>query len=82
MTPNKPLTPAQFRALKIVHAQAVERGSYHRGQPSMQQRDFIRGDVLMKLKDKGYIDSRPPFAFTFHSVVLTDKGRSALRHGR
>lgn len=81
MTPNKPLTPGQLRALKIVHAQAVERGSYRRGQPSMQQRDFIREDVLMRLKDQGYIDSRPPFAFTFHSVVLTEKGKSALNHG-
>lgn len=81
MTKSKPLTPGQLRALKIIQKQAVERGSYHRGQPSMTDRDFIREDVLGRLVHQGFITSAPPFAFSFHTVRLTEKGLRALSHG-
>lgn len=81
MTKSKPLTPGQLRALKIIEVQVSKRGKYHRGQPSMSDRDFIREDVLMRLREGGYIESAPPFAFTFHSVQLTEKGLRAISHG-
>ena len=35
----------------------------------------------MRLREGGYIESAPPFAFTFHSVLLTEKGLRAISHG-
>ena len=82
MTKSKPLTPGQLQALKIIEKEIEKNGRYHRGQPNMHALNFIREDVLVRLRDGGYIESAQPFATLFYHVTLTEKGARALLHER
>lgn len=71
------ITPSVIRALRAIDETEKRRGYYNKH--AMSGSLFaIRAPTLEKLEKAGLITSARPFAGSYHTVNLTDAGRSAL----
>jgi hypothetical protein len=75
----KKISPAQMKTLQAISKlldKIPGKINVHRS-----QLPGVRVDVLDRMAREGLIDSAQPFAFAYHKISLTDKGRKALGNG-